>query len=46
MYLTCHWTDFCKDTIEVYDPSSGYRQVVLYTGTSQNKDIVVDPTTG
>ena len=38
-----YWTDFCKDTIEVYDPASGYRRVLLYTGTSNNKDIVVDP---
>lgn len=42
-----YWTDYCKDTIEVYDPATGYRRVLLYTGTnSNNKDIVVDPTTG
>ena len=42
-----YWTDFCKKVIEVYDPSSGYRRVLLNTGiNSYNKDIVVDPTTG
>lgn len=42
-----YWTDLCKDTIEVYDPTTGLRRVLLYTDTStQNKDIVVDPTTG
>lgn len=42
-----YWTDYCKDTIEVYDPVTGNRRVLLDTGsTSNNKDIVVDPTTG
>ena len=42
-----YWTDFCKDTIEMYDPATSYRKVLLHTGTnSSNKDIVVDPTTG
>lgn len=42
-----YWTDYCADTIEVYDPATSYRRVLLYTGTStNNKDIVVDPTTG
>ena len=35
------------DVIEVYELESGYRKVLLYTGSSSNnKDIVVDPTTG
>ncbi len=44
-----YWTDSCKDTIEVYDPATGYRRILLYTQAntnSQNYDIVVDPTTG
>ena len=42
-----YWTDTCNDVIEVYDPATGYRRVLLYTGTnSNNRDIVVDPTTG
>ena len=42
-----YWTDFCKKVIEVYDPNSGYRRVLLNTGSnSYNKDIAVDPTTG
>ena len=42
-----YWNDVCKDTIEVFDPATGYRRVLLYTGTSSNnRDIVVDPTTG
>lgn len=42
-----YWTDQCKDTIEVYDPATGYRRVLLYTTTnSDNFRIIVDPTTG
>lgn len=42
-----YWTDSCTDVIEVYDIYSRHRRVLLHTGsTSNNKDIVVDPTTG
>lgn len=42
-----YWTDSCKDVIEVYDFDNGQRRVLLNTGSnSNNKDIVVDPTTG
>ncbi len=44
-----YWTDSCKDTIEVYDPATRYRRILLYTQASTNsqtRDIVVDPTTG
>ena len=42
-----YWTDSCKDVIEVYDINTGYRKILVYTGSnSNNKDIVVDPTTG
>ena len=42
-----YWTDFCTGVIEVYDPNTGHRRVLLNTGSnSNNKDIVVDPTTG
>ena len=41
-----YWTDACKNTIEVYDPASGYRRILFYSETSDNRDIVVDPTTG
>ena len=40
-----YWTDYCQDEIEVYDPVSNYRRVLLTTGTSPYS-IVVDPGTG
>lgn len=40
-----YWTDYCQDEIEVYDPVSNYRSVLLQTGTSPYS-IVVDPGTG
>jgi DNA-binding beta-propeller fold protein YncE len=40
-----YWTDYCQDEIEVYDPVSNYRRVLLSTGTSPYS-IVVDPGTG
>ncbi len=31
----------------MYDPATGHRRILVYTGVnSNNKDIVVDPTTG
>lgn len=40
-----YWTDNCQDDIEVYNPLSGYRSVIVNTGLSQPYAIVVDPTT-
>jgi len=39
-----YWTDYCANDIEVYDPSTGYRRVLITTGSSSNpRGIVVDP---
>ena len=40
-----YWTDYCDDEIEVYDPESQQRRVLLATGSSPYS-IVVDPGTG
>ena len=38
-----YWTDNCDDDIEVYDPATGYRRVLIETGLSIPTNIVVDP---
>lgn len=41
-----YWVDPCADDIEVYDPETGHRKILINTGTgSDPRDIVVDPTT-
>jgi len=42
-----YWTDECNDQIEVYDPSTSTRKVLIETGTNSNpRAIVVDPVNG
>lgn len=41
-----YWVDACDKDIEVFDPRTGYRKVLLETGPdSDPRGIVVDPTT-
>lgn len=40
-----YWTDYCQDEIEVYNPRSGHRTVIINTGLREPRAIVVDPTT-
>ena len=40
-----YWTDNCHDEIEVYDPITTHRKVLLTTG-SYPYAIKVDPSTG
>ena len=40
-----YWTDYCQDRIEVYDPATLHRRVLLTTGTNPFA-IKVDPGTG
>ena len=41
-----YWTDRCDKDIEVFDTKTGYRKVLLQTGSSSNPNsIVVDPFT-
>lgn len=40
-----YWTDSCQDHIEVYDPVTLYRRVLITTGTNPFA-IIVDPSTG
>lgn len=41
-----YWTDYCDDDIEVYEQSTGYRKVLINTGSNTSpKDIIVDPST-
>lgn len=41
-----YWTDGCDDDIEVFDPKTGYRKVLIQTGPDSNpRGIVLDPTT-
>ncbi len=40
-----YWTDHCEDEIEVYDPVTQHRRVLLTTGTSPFA-ILVDPGSG
>ena len=41
-----YWTDACTVRIEVYDPLNDYRTVLIYTGLSAPRGIVVDPLYG
>ena len=39
-----YWSDACDNDIEVYDPQTGYRRVIVHTGsTSDPRQIVLDP---
>ena len=38
--------DVCTVRIEVYDPLNDYRTVLIYTGLSAPRGIVVDPLNG
>jgi streptogramin lyase len=41
-----YWSDACADDIEVLDPNTGHRQVLVNTGTgSDPRAIVLDPST-
>ena len=41
-----YWTDLTDDEIEVFDPDTNYRKVLIETGPgSQPRAIVVDPST-
>lgn len=41
-----YWCDPCADDIEVFDPNTGYRKILVNTGPDTDpRDIVVDPTT-
>lgn len=41
-----YWTDECNNEIEVYDPATQNRKVLIDTGSSSNpRGIVVDPGT-
>lgn len=41
-----YWTDFCEYVIEVYDPFTQARRILIDTGLIEPRAIVVDPTTG
>ena len=42
-----YWADAGTDRIEVYDPSTRHRKVLLNTGSNTNPaDIIVDPNNG
>ena len=46
MNLKLYWSDACNNDIEVYDPESGHRKMLIDTGSGGDpRDIVVDPTT-
>ena len=41
-----YWTDHCDDDIEVFDPATGDRRVLIRTGSSSApRAIVLDPST-
>ena len=41
-----YWTDNCADDLEVFDPATGDRKVLINTGSnSAPRDIVLDPST-
>ena len=41
-----YWTDNCADDIEVFDPATGDRKVLIRTGSnSAPRSIVLDPAT-
>ena len=42
-----YWSDYCDDDIEVYDPNTAHRRVLIDTGANTNPSgIVVDPARG
>ena len=44
-----YWADYCAGNLEVFDPATGGRKVLIHTGGFFNldgpKDIVLDPST-
>ena len=41
-----YWTDTCDNDIEVFDPATGDRKVLISTGSNTDpRGIVLDPTT-
>jgi len=38
-----YWTDICDDDIEVYDPVTGYRKILIESGLRNPTSMVVDP---
>ena len=41
-----YWTDNCADDLEVFDPATGDRKVLIRTGSgSAPRSIVLDPST-
>lgn len=41
-----YWTDHCADDLEVFDPATGDRKVLIRTGSSSApRSIVLDPST-
>ncbi len=41
-----YWSDICADDVEVFDPETAYRKVLVNTGPdSDPRGIVLDPTT-
>lgn len=42
-----YWTDLGTRNIQVYDPATGFRKTLLYTGSSNNPSgLVLDPNNG
>lgn len=40
-----YWTDSCADDLEVFDPETGYRKILIRTGSgSDPRNIALDPT--
>ena len=45
--MKLYWTDAGDYDLEVYDPSTNYREVLVQNGnTSRPRAIIVDPCTG
>ena len=41
-----YWTDYCADDLEVFDPATGDRKVLIRTGSgSAPRGVVLDPST-
>ena len=40
-----YWTDYCQDHIEVFNLQSGHRTIIIQSGLTDPRAIVVDPTT-
>ena len=39
-----YWSDACDNDIEVYDPQTGIRRVLVHTGSNSDpRQIVLDP---